>query len=360
MSNTPSQSPASGAATPAAVESSEKVAAEICKLRAETLKLDEEARHQRLMNRYWWVRWVTAGVAAGLSLTAITFGFARDQFSALREMNSSLSQKNTHMTAQIDEAKARQKDADEQIQASEERSRKLAAEIELSKAELARRASEFELVQQQRESARDKFTSDIAAAGANGSELTQKLAESTNELQAAREKVGELERRVTESTDQLRKAEKLVAESAPCTVAVGALTGTRPSDKQTGAELVRLLLKQFDPYNDFSLDPDRVQRRAKDLGISADEKPIAAIGSAAAKPIVFTATGILYSKLGRVTKLSYTDLLSRTITMDRKLEALDIGDGEVWDLSSSGFEKGHARMLMVQLQAIVANCRKEF
>ncbi|UXI65798.1 hypothetical protein [Tahibacter amnicola] len=302
-----------------------------------------------LLNKYWWVRWATAGVAAGLSLSAILLGAANAQFTAMRDVNATLKLQNDELKSGLAAEKERLERDEKRFLSIRAETQALTSELAqkqdaLALSETARKASEATLARVQQQ---------IVSLGKSSGPAGNELAEAATKLDNERQRANKLE-----SDLQVARADVSAAiqraKIAQCSAIVETVTRTHPKPGERLSDWITATMELYAPLSDFSAQGDRTNRRATELGLSSGETAIGAIAIPYDKPIIFTSNAVKFLQNGKMTEITYDALKNADIVVaERKLQ---LGRDHYWNLANSDFTPWHARILVVQLQQLLRAC----
>lgn len=364
--NTPIATPQAAQASPTATATDNTAAAqrkheaECAKLEAERAKLSAEADYQRHMNRFWWLKWPMAGIVAGLSITTIVNGVAKDHLFMLRDNIAHEKLRSEALTREVGKLATQKEDVEKQkaeLLLANEKLQEERIDVQRQAERLEQQSELLRTEVASSEATLEELRTKMRGSG-NDSRLQAELGNVTASLQAEQERSGKLEIDLRIAREQLQ-AQARQQSQQQCTFAFSVLTGGPPQAGADAAKLLSAVMQQYSPFNDFSGPGDRTNRRAKDLGIPAGTQALGAIGMAAGKPIVFSDKGVHFPHEARVALLPYAALPVQKIQPDGD-DKLQIGTGYRWDLRSSNFKSTPARVLLLQLAQLVQACPQAF
>ena len=335
---------------PPTAETEQAARLQLRKQQDECEKLEAEAAHQQLANRFWWSKWVIAGVVAGLSWMGIMHAYTQQYFNLLQTNNTQLKNQNEALAKSAVEQTALQADAGKMLQKTQEE--KAQAEKLLIE---AKRGEALALQQKKAsEETRDELQRKMTEAGRGGSEAAVQLAQTTRELQQAKDRYGQLTLELKSANERLKNQ-----DNAACSTSVGAITGSVPHAGETGTDLVRRVMVQYSPFNDLSATSDTTRERAVMTGLPPEDA-LGSIGLSASSAIVFTRDAIRFRQQGGTAAIRYVDLPGLQLTLDDRNKTLRVGPAYSFDFSRSNFDNAHAYLLLSQLTQIVRACDAQF
>ncbi len=327
----------------------------------ELRKLTAECIQQERDNRYWWSKWVVAGVVAGLSFVGFFYGLAKEQISYLKSRSDALGMERDMIREERDKAQATREDLSSKVK-----------DLEATRAETQRAVAD---AQRQIDQARgkeaalrksiDDLTRDREKLAHTGTESQRMLTALTVDRERQAEQIERLKTALEAAGSRVPSAAPApVVEPDTCAPAIAALTGgSSPRPKGSG-DLLGALFRLYSPFDGFSDNVKRSEKRAQEIGIGAAPAILGSIAVSAGKPIIFTVDGLRYVTAGQAKNepaagVSYAELAERNLSLSASSE-LRIGDGPVLNFGSSGFDRNHAMLLLTQIQGLVRQCPKDF